>query len=110
MKGKQSINSKKETKMNRTVAHKTEAWKTTIEDIIQRNAEFRYQLLDRLKTDCDYYLGYGNRYPKHLWAHNEEQQIELMIKLHDSFDEDKKPEWITIDEILEYKKKMTITE
>ena len=96
--------------MNRTAVNKTEEWKTIIEDIIQRNAEFRYQLLDRLKIDCNYYLGYGNRYPKHLWAHNEDLQIELMIKLHDSFDKDKKPEWITMGEILEYKKKMTITE
>ena len=31
-----------------------------------------------------------------------------MIKLHDSFDQDKKPEWLTMDEILEYKKEMAI--
>ena len=93
--------------MDRTAVNKTEEWKATMEDIIQRDAKFRYQLLSRLEVDCNYYLGYGNRYPKHLWAQNEEQQIELMIKLHDSFEKDKKPEWLTMDEILEYRKKMT---
>ena len=94
--------------MDRTAANKEEVWKTTMEDVFRRNVKFRYQLLGRLKADCDYYLGYGNRYTMRLWAKNEEQQIELMIKLHDSFDQDKKPEWLTMDEILEYKKEMAI--
>lgn len=93
--------------MERTTVNEAEEWKTTMEDMLKHDAEFRYRLLSRLQQDCNYYLGYGNRYPKHLWAQNEKQQIELMIKLHDSFDEDKKPEWLTMDEILEYRKKMT---
>lgn len=81
----------------------------TTDDIIQRDSEFRYQLLDRLKSDCEYYLNYGNRNPKCLWAKDEESQIEFMIKLHDSFKEDEKPEWLTMDEILAYSKKMITT-
>lgn len=78
----------------------------TIDDILQRDLKFRYQLLDRLKSDCEYYLGYGNRQPKCLWAGDEELQIEFMTKLHDSFKEDGKPEWLTFNEIIEYSKKM----
>ena len=53
-----------------------------------------YQLLDRLRSDCEYYLNYGNRHPKSLWAGDEKLQIEFMIKLHESFKEDEKPEWL----------------
>lgn len=81
----------------------------TTDDIIQRDSEFRYQLLDRMKSDCEYYLNYGNRNPKCLWTKDEESQIEFMIKLHDSFKEDEKPEWLTMDEILAYSKKMITT-
>ena len=34
----------------------------------------------------------------------------LTIKLHESFKEDEKPEWLTMDEILEYSKKMIAQE
>lgn len=30
--------------------------------------EFEYQLLGRLKSDCDYYLGFGYAFEGHLWA------------------------------------------
>jgi len=33
-----------------------------------------------------------------------------MIKLHDSFKEDEKPEWLTMDKILEYSKRMITQE
>lgn len=45
-----------------------------------------------------------------LWAGDEKLQIEFMIKLHESFKEDEKPEWLTMDEILEYSKKMIAQE
>lgn len=79
---------------------------TTLDDIVNRDLRFRYMLLSRLQSDCDYYLNYGNRFPGCLWAGNEQKQIEVMIKLHESFDEDEKPEWLTMEEILEYDKKM----
>jgi hypothetical protein len=43
-------------------------------------------------------------------AGDEKLQIEFMIKLHESFKEDEKPEWLTMDEILEYSKKMIAQE
>lgn len=81
----------------------------TVDEILQHDSRFRYMLLSRLQSDCEYYLNYGGRHPKCLWAGDEERQIEFMIKLHDSFREGEKPEWLTMDEILEYKKEMTAT-
>ena len=53
-------------------------------------------------------MDYGGRDPKRLWAGDEERQIDLMIKLHDSFKEGEKPQWLTMDKILEYKKEMMV--
>ena len=82
------------------------AGRTTADDILQRDARFRYMLLARMQSDCEYYLDYGGRDPKRLWAGDEERQIDLMIKLHDSFKEGEKPQWLTMDKILEYKKEI----
>lgn len=75
-------------------------------DII-RDTSFNYQLLDRLRMDCEYYLGAGRGYEKHLWAGNVEAQIEKMKELHTSFNDSEKPEWLSWNDILEYEKKMS---
>lgn len=80
-----------------------------IDDLLQRDLRFRYQLLGRLQSDCEYYLHYGNRCMSCLWAGDEVLQIETMKKLYDSFKEDEKPEWLTLDDIMEYGRRM-ITE
>lgn len=67
---------------------------------------FRYQMLSRMKADCEYYLGNGNRHPKYLWADNEKDQISCMKALWLSFPEDKKPEWLTLEQIQDYEKQM----
>lgn len=77
-----------------------------IEQVVTEQEKFNYQLLDRLKSDCKYYLGYGNLNKKHLWAGNEKEQIEKMKKLYNSFSDDKKPEWLTYEQILQYEKLM----
>lgn len=68
--------------------------------------QFNYQLLDRMRMDCEYYLGYGNRNPSNLWANNEEQQIETMKNLWNGFPDDAKPEWLTMEQIEQYEKAM----
>jgi len=68
--------------------------------------KFNYQMLSRLKMDCEYYLGNGNRNEKHLWAGNEQEQINEMKKIYNSFSDDKKPEWLTYEQILQYEKLM----
>ena len=77
---------------------------------LKRDLFFRYQLLGRLKSDCEYYLNFGNRSTRRLWAGNEKAQIEKMIALYNSFSEEEKPQWLTMEEILEYSKKMNVYE
>jgi hypothetical protein len=71
------------------------------------NNTFKYQMLSRLQMDCDYYLGNGNRHTKFLWADNEKDHIQEMKDIYNSLD--KKPEWLTWEEILQYEKRMTNT-
>lgn len=71
-----------------------------------KEEKFNYQMLGRLKSDCDYYLGYGNRNKKHLWALDESEHIQEMKKLYNSFDDNKKPEWLTWNDILNYESAM----
>lgn len=67
---------------------------------------FKYAMLDRLVSDCKYYLGYGNRCAKYLWAGDEKKHIAEMKKIYNSFTDDKKPEWLIMEQILEYEKQM----
>ena len=67
---------------------------------------FRYMLLDRLRNDCDYFLGNRQIYGNHLWAGNVADQIGYMKALWNSFPEDGKPEWLTMEQILKYEKEM----
>ena len=67
---------------------------------------FNYMLLDRLRCDCEYYLGYGGRCAKQPWAHDEQKQIDKMRELYDLVPE--KPEWLTREQIDEYAAKMGV--
>lgn len=70
------------------------------------NLEYNYMLLDRLKQDCEYFLGNGNGNADTLWAKDIDEQIAKMKGLYNSFTDDQKPEWITIEDINNYEKKM----
>jgi hypothetical protein len=78
----------------------------TNKEILQSSESFRYQLLSRLQSDCNYYLGNGNRSKRVLWAEDETEQIITMKQLWNSFSHDDKPEWLTWNEILDYENKM----
>lgn len=78
----------------------------TVEELVNRDKTFRYMLLSRLQSDCDYYLHYGGRHPKVLWAGDETRQIEFMTKLHESFGAGEKPEWLTMEQIRHYAAEM----
>ena len=45
-------------------------------------------LLDRMRTDCEYYLGNGGRNARDSWAGDEQLQIEYMVAVDNSFDEE----------------------
>lgn len=81
--------------------------KESIEDVLKKDDEFRYQLLGRLKSDCDYYLGNGNRNDKYLWAGNVKDQIQTMKDLYNSFSDDMKPDWVSLEDIDNYEKEMS---
>lgn len=89
----------------RNIVEKDRYRKVKKEDKNDRK-EFNYMLLDRLRDDCEYFLNYGNGYEPNLWAGDIDSQISEMKKLYNSFADDEKPEWITIEDINNYEKKM----
>lgn len=74
--------------------------------VLKTDETFRYQLLGRMQTDCNYFLGNGDGHNKFLWGGNVETQIAYMRALYDSFPNEKKPEWISIEDIDNYQKEM----
>lgn len=60
-------------------------------------------LLGRLQRDCNYLID-SSHSADTLWAHDIDDQINLMYALYDIVPE--KPQWITIDEIAELEDKM----
>ena len=77
-------------------------------EILKHDDTFRYRLLSRMKSDCEYYLGNGNRCAKHLWGDDEVSHIAYMKALWKSFAENEKPEWLTYEQILAYEQKIGI--
>lgn len=66
--------------------------------------EFCYMMLSRMKQDCLYYLGFGNKHKDKLWTKDEYDQIELMKMLYNILPE--KPKWLTLEQIEEYADEM----
>ena len=69
-----------------------------IDFLSQLDEKSRYMFLDRMIQDCKYYID-GHKDNKFLWANDPEKQIEYMKWLYNSFPEDKKPEWTSMEEI-----------
>ena len=67
---------------------------------------YKYQLLGRMKSDCLYFLGYGNR-SSQLWGGTIIEHIEYMQVLYSLIIE--KPEWLTNEEIEQFKQNMLET-
>lgn len=66
--------------------------------------KFDYQLLDRCRSDCEYYLNDGNRKEDILWGKSIEEYIRKMKDLYCLLPE--KPEWLTFAQIEEYERRM----
>jgi len=73
---------------------------------LEPSEKYRLKLLNRLNVDCIYFSGYGDRNIKHLWAGNVPDHVEAMKIIYDSFPDDKKPQWITLDQIKKYETEM----
>lgn len=74
---------------------------------MENNDRFNYSFLGRLQCDCEYYLNFGNRNAKHcLWFEDEQEHVNAMKEIYNNFPDDKKPQWISYERILEYEKQM----
>lgn len=82
---------------------------SAVEELLVHDNRFRYMMLDRLRSDCGYYLNYGNRSANVLWAKDEKDHIDAMKKLFKSFTKEDEPEFITWQDILDFEEAMIPT-
>lgn len=73
---------------------------------LNEKPEFGYMLLGRLENDVKYYLGFGNRHPKHLWGTTTEKHIAYMKLIYDNLSQ--KPEWLSLEQIEKYAAEMGV--
>ena len=85
-----------------TTQEATEAGSDELPAFVDHSGD--YVLLDRLRADCDYFLGAGGRSEKHLWAGSVHAQVKKMRELYDALPE--KPEWLTAEAIDRYAAQM----
>ena len=85
-----------------TTQEPTEAGSDELPAFVDHSGD--YVLLDRLRADCDYFLGAGGRSEKHLWTGNVHVQIKKMRELYNALPE--KPEWLTAEAIDRYAAQM----
>lgn len=76
-----------------------------IQLVKESDDSFNYQMLDRLRSDCDYVLGAGGRGAiSQMWAKDVDAQIAKMRGIYNQLRE--KPEWLTSEDIDEYEVKL----
>lgn len=68
--------------------------------------EHEYRMLSRWKMDCEYFLGAGNGFEPHLYFESVEKICDAMEETWNKLPADKKPEWLTMEQIQEYRKSM----
>ena len=78
-----------------------------VNEVNEKDYTFDYSFLSRLKSDCKYVIDHQISNPRwSLWGITVEKHIEEMRKVYNSFPDDKKPQWITMDDIDNYEKTM----
>jgi len=74
---------------------------------LPKEMTYAYNMLSRLKSDCDYVINNNIHMPHNFfWAGNAEDQIKEMRKRWNAFADDEKPEWLTMEQIDEYERKL----
>lgn len=71
-----------------------------------QDRSFCYEMLDRLRSDCEYFLSIGSE--RVLWAKEIEEHICIMQDLYNIFFKWEKPEWISLEEIKNLRDKMIL--
>lgn len=82
------------------------AYSENLKQILSYEPRDRNMILDRMRIDCEYYLGLGDAEAKYLWGGSVKEHMEFMKAIYDSFAEDEKPEWLTTEQISSYESKM----
>lgn len=77
-------------------------------DVTKVSPKLRRELLGRCVSDCEYFLGGGNRSEKHLWGITAKDHIQFMKDVFNTLSDKDKPEWLSWSKILEYEKKMLL--
>ena len=78
-----------------------------VDEYKESDFKFEYMMLSRLQCDCEYFLGNGNRSLKVLHEESVAEHIARMKQIWNDFPDDAKPEWLTLEQLLEYEKKMS---
>lgn len=65
-------------------------------------------LLDRMRTDCEYFLGNGFGSKRHIWAGSVESQAAAMRSILGNIPEDERPDWMDERTIAEYERAMLL--
>lgn len=73
---------------------------------IRHPRTFDYQMLGRLKSDCEYFLGNGNGYLGHLYYKDVNKHCDAMLSQYNSFSDKDKPVWLSVEKIENYRKEM----
>lgn len=78
-----------------------------VNEVNEKDYTFDYSFLSRLKSDCKYVIDHQISNPRwSLWGITVEKHIEEMRKVYNSFPDDKKPQWITMNDIDNFEKEM----
>jgi len=83
-----------------------DSFKPTFQEGGEADNTFNYMMLGRMQSDCDYFLGNGNGNEGQLHQLSVDAQIKEMKRLWNNLPEDGKPEWLSMNDILEYESKM----
>lgn len=78
-----------------------------MEQLLKGDLRTRYMMLARFKSDCDYFLGNGKGDTNCLWNKDVSGHIANMKALYESFRENEKPDWLTMEDIEAYERKMS---
>lgn len=73
---------------------------------LEMTLEEKYQLLGRMKSDCEYYLGAGMKQVSSLWGKTVDNHLGCMKELLFSIPMEDRPEWLTYPDIAAFDKQM----
>lgn len=77
----------------------------TMEEILSGGITYKYRLLARMQQDCLLYIA-GDRREEYLWTQSVTKQIDLMVATWNSIPTDKRPKWLSLEQIKEFEKQM----